>query len=222
MHLIFHIEDQSGAKAMEILIPKMFGSEVTHKIHWYRGSGRLPDGLKPGTDASKRILLDQLPKILRGYSKTPNYGTVVIICDLDNKNKEKFLSELQDLSNLCNPKSKVFFCLAIEEFEAWYLGDLKAVREAYPKAKNKVLNNYKNDEICGTWEVLADAVYPGGSKKLKKEVWNAAGEQKSVWAETISPHMNVDNNRSPSFNEMYAQLKDAVTSATTCSHLSRV
>jgi hypothetical protein len=221
MHFIFHIEDQSSEKAMNILIPKMFGDEVTYKIHSYRGNGGIPKGLKPKTNANKRILLDQLPKILRGYSKAPNYGAVVIICDLDDKDKEKFLSELQDVLNVCNPKSNVFFCLAIEEFEAWYLGDLKAVREAYPKAKNNVLNRYKNDEICGTWEVLADAVYQGGHKELKKRGWQAIGKQKSVWAEKISPLMNVNNNSSPSFNYMYAQLKDAVTSATTCSHLSR-
>ena len=213
MHFIFHIEDQSSKKAMDNLIPKMLGDGITYEIYPYKGIGEIPKNLKPKTDASKRMLLDQLPRILRGYGRVPNCGTIVIICDLDDNNKEKRLSELHGVLNVCNPKPKVLFCLAIEEFEAWYLGDLDAVRAAYPKAKEKILNSYKNDEICGTWEVLADAVYQGGHKELKKKGWQAIGKQKSVWAETISPLMNVDNNRSPSFNNMYAQLKDIVTSA---------
>jgi len=207
----FHIEDQSGAKAMNILISKMFGSEVIHEIHSYNGIGRIPKGLKPKTDANKRILLDRLPRLLSGYGRVPNCGTIVIICDLDDKKKEVFLSELHSVLNACDPKPNALFCLAIEEFEAWYLGDLKAVLKVYPKAKKSVLNNYKNDEICGTWEVLAEAVCQGGKKELKKEGGQAIGKQKSIWAEEISPHMDVNNNRSPSFNDMYAQLKDAVS-----------
>jgi len=213
MHLVFLTEDQSSEKSMNILIPKMFGDGITYKIHSYKGMGEIPKNLKPKTDASKRILLDRLPKILRGYGKVQDCGVIVIICDLDNNDKEKRLSELYGVLNACNPKPKALFCLAIEEFEAWYLGDLNAVRTAYPKSKENVLNSYKNDEICGTWEVLADAVYQGGHKELEKRGWQAIGKQKSIWAETISPHMNVDNNRSPSFNEMYAQLKDIVASA---------
>jgi hypothetical protein len=42
--------------------------------------------------AGKRILLDNLPKLLKGYIKTfvgyKNYWAVeAIVCDLDNKNK---------------------------------------------------------------------------------------------------------------------------------------
>jgi hypothetical protein len=55
--------------------------------------------------------------------------------------------------------------------------------------------------------VLANAIYTGGSKALCKKGWQAVGEQKSIWAETISPHMNVEENASPSFNEMRSQLR---------------
>jgi hypothetical protein len=211
MHFEFLTEDQSCGKAMEILIPKLLGNKITYRIFPYKGIGRVPKGLRPKSDASKRILLDQLPKILRGYGRTaPHCGIIVIICDLDDKNKKQFLSELQEILNSCNPKPTTVFCLAIEEFEAWYLGDLDAVRKAYPKVKNHILNNYTNDAICGTWELLADAVYKGGKKALIKKGWQAIGEQKSVWAKSISPYMNVNENISPSFREMYAQLQSAI------------
>jgi hypothetical protein len=99
----------------------------------------------------------------------------------------------------CNPKPKTQFCIAIEEGEAWYLGDLAAVREAYPRAKESVLKGYTNDSICGTWEKLADAVFSGGKEKLSKQGWQAIGLEKTNWANNIAPHMDVDNNLSPSF-----------------------
>jgi hypothetical protein len=210
MHFEFLTEDQSAGNAMEILIPKMLGNEVTYRIHPYKGIGRIPKGLHPKTDASRRILLDQLPKILRGYGNSPESGVVVIICDLDDNNKKQFLSELNKILNSCNPKPDARFCLAIEEFEAWYLGDLAAVRKANPKARNNILIGYKNNNICGTWELLADAVYKGGKIELMKKGWQAVGEQKSIWAKTITPHMNVEENISPSFNEMYTQLRNVI------------
>jgi hypothetical protein len=79
------------------------------------------------------------------------------------------------------------------------LGDLAAIKKAYPKARETVLNRYINDAICGTWECLADAVYPGGSKALKVKGWQAIGAEKSVWAEKISRHMDIETNASPSF-----------------------
>ena len=210
-HFEFLTEDQSSKRAMEILIPKILGDEITYRIHSYKGIGRIPQGLRPKSDASKRILLDQLPKILQGYGRNPYSGIIVIICDLDDKDKQFFLSELQGILDSCYPKPTTLFCLAIEEFEAWYLGDLNAVRIAYPRAKNTVLNSYTNDSICGTWELLADAVYEGGHQALSKKGWQAVGEQKSIWAKVISPHMNVKDNLSPSFNEMCLQLQSIIS-----------
>jgi hypothetical protein len=211
MHFEFLVEDQSGKKALEILVPKMLGNDITYRVISYKGIGRISRGLKPKTEANKRILLDQLPKLLQGYGKSPHFrdsGQIVVVCDLDDKDKNSFSEELNSVLNACNPKPRASFCLAIEEFEAWYLGDLDAIRKAYPNADNKVLNRYKNDSICGTWELLADAVYKGGRKALSDKGWQAEGEQKSVWAEKISPHMDVDINKSPSFVEMYEKLKD--------------
>jgi len=212
MHFEFLLEDQSGAKAMNILLPKLFGNNDTYRIKRpYRGLGKLPKDLKPKSDARKRILLDQLPRLLRGYGRVPNFGYIIVICDLDDRNKDHFLSELNNVLNTCNPKPDALFCLAVEEFEAWYLGDLVAVRKAYPKAKDSILNGYKNDSICGTWEILADAVYKGGSKALAKKGWQEVGKQKSIWAEEISPYMNINENVSPSFNDMIKQLRNNYT-----------
>ncbi len=206
MHFEILVEDISGKTALEILVPKIINAEHnTFKIHSYKGVGHLPKGLKSNSDPKRRILLDQLPRLIQGYGKTlskyhPNCpAALIIICDLDDRCLSMFRNELLGLVDKCNPSPETHFYIAIEEGEAWYLGDLAAVRAAYPKAKDVVLNSYMNDSICGTWEKLADALFVGGSQALTKLGGHRIGEEKSVWAKKISPNMNVDENHSPSF-----------------------
>ena len=72
-------------------------------------------------------------------------------------------------------------------------------RQLNPKAKDSILKRYVQDSICGTWEVLADAIHPGGALRLKTLGYREAGEAKCKWAEQITPNMNVDRNQSISF-----------------------
>ncbi len=164
---------------------------------------------------AKRILLDQLPRLLRGHGKTfANYRdypvVVIVVCDLDDKCLKELRQELFTVLNACNPKPETRFCIAIEEGEAWLLGDIPALKSAYPRAKDDVLNRYENDAICGTWELLADAVSQGGATGLKKEGWTAVGKEKWTWAERIAPHMNVTINASPSFRYFRKKVRELI------------
>jgi len=205
MHFEILVEDQSGKKTLDNLIPKMIGNDHTFNVHSYKGIGHIPKNLVNKSDASKRILLDQLPRLLRGYGNTfINYpvdypAAVILVCDLDDKCLNAFRQELLNILNACNPQPETRFCIAIEEGEAWILGDIPAIKSAFPKAKDAILNAYQNDSICGTWERLADAVYIGGSSALSAKGWQAVGAEKSKWAEKITPYMDVNNNASPSF-----------------------
>lgn len=215
MHFEILVEDISGKTALDILIPKIINTEKhTFQIHPYKGIGHIPKGIKSASEAKKRILLDQLPRLLQGYGQTfsqypSDYPAVlIIICDLDDRCLSTFRKELLNLVDKCNPQPKTQFCIAIEEGEAWYLGDFAAVKAAYPKAKEAVLNAYINDSICDTWEKLADAVFSGGSQKLSKQSWQAIGSEKTNWATHIPPFMDVDNNLSPSFCYFRDKLRD--------------
>lgn len=203
VHFEILVEDQSGQKALEILIPKIIGANHTYKIHAYKGIGKIPKGMKTVKDPSKRIFLDQLPRLLKAYGNyfhTTNYKAVVfVVCDLDDKCLKTFKRELLKVLNSCNKKPETRFCFAIEEGEAWFLGDKQAVKKAYPRAKMTVLDGYVQDSICGTWEKLADAVYNGGSAALKKKGFFEIGKEKSDWATSITRHMNVNSNESCSF-----------------------
>lgn len=205
MHFDILVEDQSGEKMLNVLIPKIIGNVHTFRIKSYKGIGRIPKNMKDPDSASNHCLMDNLPKLLKGYGKThsgygPNYRAVVfLVCDLDRKDLKVFRGELLNVLNACNPIPNAQFCIAIEEGEAWFLGDMGAIKAAYPRAKDAVLNEYKNDSICGTWELLANALYSGGVEALSKKGWQAVGREKSVWAEKITPNMNINNNNSPSF-----------------------
>jgi hypothetical protein len=217
MHFEFLVEDSSGKKALDILVPKIIGSEHTFKIYSYKGIGRIPKNIKSHVDVDKRILLDRLPQVLRGYGKAypedrEDYSlTVILVCDLDNKNFKSFCVELNAVLDVCNPKPATRFCIAIEEGEAWFLGDIPAIKTAYPHAKDAVLRGYSNDSICGTWEVLADALYKGGSTVLSKLGYKAIGTKKYQWAEKISPHMDITENASPSFRYFRTTLAELAT-----------
>ena len=97
--------------------------------------------------------------------------------------------------------------------EAWYFGDQQALTTAYPKAKVEVLQRYQQDSVCGTWELLADAIYPGGSAAIKKAAWPLPGQVKYKWAESIGPLLDPDRNVSPSFGKLRDGLRRLVAEA---------
>ncbi|OEU68934.1 MAG: hypothetical protein BA863_11375 [Desulfovibrio sp. S3730MH75] len=216
MHFEVLSEDISGKKFLDIIIPKIIGNKHTFEVKHYKGVGRIPKNLQGKSNPAKRILLAELPKLLRGYGKTydaypDDYSAaVILVCDLDDKNLDEFRKQLMSILDTCDPKPETRFCIAIEEGEAWLLGDIPAIKKAYPDAKNGVLNAYENDSICGTWEKLADAVHSGGSQKLKPQGYRASGMEKSNWAVNITPHMDIDNNKSPSFCDFRDQLRSLI------------
>jgi hypothetical protein len=84
--------------------------------------------------------------------------------------------------------------LAIQELEAWFFGDINAIRTAYPNIP-KTLDKKKQyrhpDAINNTWEALERVLqragyYPGGLLKIKA-------------AREISQYMNPQRNTSKSF-----------------------
>lgn len=202
MHIEILVEDSSGEKLLDSLLPKLLGVQGephSWRLHSYKGIGRIPKNLGRGADPAKRILLDQLPRLLQGYAKTPGIDAVVVVLDSDRRDRVEFLNELKLVAGRCNPTPNVLFRIAVEEVEAWYLGDREALTGAYPRAKVDVLNRYVQDSVCGTWELLADAIHPGGSAAIKKAGWPLPGQKKHEWAERIGPLLELDRNQSPSF-----------------------
>lgn len=212
MHFEVLIEDQSGSIALDVVLEKILGTNgQTHswRLHPYKGVGRIPANLHAAPNPRKRLLLNHLPRLLRGYGRSLRTGwdCVVVVVDLDNQDCNKFKQELLGVLQACNPRPTTLFRIAIEEGEAWLLGDRDAVKAAYPNAKDAVLNGYAQDSIRGTWEVLADAVHPGGSAPLKSAGYPTVGRAKCDWARSIAPRMDVGRNRSKSFQVFRAGVR---------------
>ena len=95
--------------------------------------------------------------------------------------------------------------IAIEELEAWYFGDWKAVKSAYPRVSATVPNRapYRNSDAIkgGTWEAFERILQNGGYFKN--------GLRKVEAARTIAAHLNPDCNRSHSF----VKFRDALIEA---------
>ena len=204
MHFEVLVEDQSGTVLVDIVLEKILGtngSSNSWRLHPYKGIGRIPKNLVSVTDPAKRILLDQLLRILQGYGRSLQdvEAAVIVVVDLDDRDCLLFKRELVRLLNACNPRPTTLLRIAIEEIEAWLLGDQEAIMLAYPTAKIPVLSSYAQDSISGTWEVLANAIYPGGSARLKKLGYPEIGRAKCRWAETIGPYMDITRNQSRSF-----------------------
>jgi hypothetical protein len=204
MHFEILVEDASGRIALAAILPKILAAHEelhTYHIHAYKGIGHVPKGIRPGTDARKRILLDQLPRILQGYGKSliPQAASVVVVVDQDRRDCKQLKAEMLEVLRVCQPRPETLFRIAVEEMEAWLLGDRIAIKTAYPRARSRVLDRYVQDSVCDTWETLADAIHPGGAAALKRQGYPLIGQIKCDWAGRIAPLMEPDRNASKSF-----------------------
>lgn len=217
MHFQYLIEDQSGATLIQVLMQKIVElyPDATYDCKGFRGIGGFT---KKNTIKETKTgkLLNDLATYLRGFNRSfQNFSAViVVVLDSDDHDVQQFQFELEAVAKQNMIKTDHVFCLAVEEIEAWLLGDRHALLSAYPHAKMQVLNGYVQDSICGTWEVLADAVYPGGTSKLFREraSFVEIGNLKAEWAQNIGMHMDLKANESPSFNSFIHEIEKRLTS----------
>lgn len=215
MHFQFLIEDFSGRVLVEELMKKVQVEhpEVTCDYKSFHGIGGFT---KKNTvkDTKDGKLLNDLATYLAGFNKSlvGIDAAIFVVLDNDDRNPELFRVELETVAVSKGITIDHVFCIAVEEMEAWLLGDEAALRRAYPDAKIAILHSYKQDSICGTWEVLADAIYKGGSTKIKKAApsYPGIGKFKSEWAMKIGEHMDIHKNQSPSFNYFIGEVEKRI------------
>ena len=211
MHFQFLIEDHSGEILVRAIIKKIMTGNPTITVDYksFKGIGGFT---KRNTvrETKDGKLLNDLATYMRGFNKSLQKidAALFVVLDNDKRDPGVFRKELQDVAQKNNITIDHVFCIAVEEMEAWLMGDENAVKTAYPSVKLRILHSYVQDSICDTWEKLADAVYPGGYDKLKKEcpTYMEIGKCKSEWAEKIGRHIDLRNNKSPSFNAFCSEI----------------
>lgn len=201
MHYEILVEGQCELTFLSILMPQLVGeynNPHTWKIHKHRGIGIIPANPLAPPAVTDTSLLGQLPAKLRAYAAKPDPGRkIIVLVDVDDKDKDIFYAELLELLNHCQSPISAHFAFAEEELEAWYFGDNAALLAYNPKINVAKLQAYVQDSICDTWKMLMDADDPTMSKLGKRD--RRILEKKVSWAKKIPPHMNVDVNISPSF-----------------------
>ena len=212
MHIQFMIEDSSSAALTEVLMEKLKDSVslLTYDVKYFHGIGGFTrkntvKEIKTGK------LLNDLATYLRGFSKSLQgiQAAIFVIVDNDDRDTAEFRLALEEVAVKNHIAVDRVFCIAVEEVEAWLLGDKSAIYKAYPLAKKQVLDSYEQDSICGTWEVLAEAIHKGGLRNLKKSCasYREIGSRKKEWAEKIGVYMDCAANDSPSFRYFWQELQ---------------
>ena len=203
------IEDQSGAALLAIIMEKVKQTypAITYNIKPFHGIGHIT---KKNTVKETKTgkLLNDLATYLRGFNRSLQHipSVIVVVLDNDDNDPAEFKRSLEKVAEQNKIAVDHVFCLAIEEIEAWILGDEAAILAAYPNAKQASLRRYTQDSICGTWETLADVVYNGGQKEMRKRHFSERGRIKEEWARSIGPHLDLSKNQSPSFKIFISEI----------------
>lgn len=180
MHLEVYVEEPSAKEALDVLVPGLIGPKNTFEVHPFRG---------------KQQLLKEIPKRFRAYANwMPDDWRIVVLVDEDRQNCRELKQKLVDAASAAGIGSRVLCRVVVEELEAWFLGDVEAIRSVYPKVPTTLARRAglrdPDGVRGGTWEaldrVLRRAGYPQGLVK-------------TVAAREIAMQMDPDRNRSRSF-----------------------
>jgi len=193
MHIEFLVEEPSAEEALKVLVPAITAGCCSFAIRTYQG---------------KQQLLSRLANRLRGYRAwiTEDYRIVVLI-DEDRQDCSTLKGQLEAASRSAGLTTKssckrgkefqVLNRVAVEELEAWFLGDVEALREAFPRvpAGLKRRKTFRDPDAVpgGTAEALRAVLQRAGYFRRLKHL------PKQEIAKRISKYMDPQRNRSKSF-----------------------
>ena len=176
------VEEPSAEAALNALLPKIV-PEAGFQIIPFNG---------------KSDLLRKLPVRLRDYTYywAESGLRIVVLLDRDGDDCVELKARLVEIANKARlPGEATLFRIVIEELEAWFLGDVPALNAAYPRVPLSLENQTKfrdpENVPGGAWEGLEHV--------LQKHGYHRKGLQKVRAASEIAPHMDIENNRSKSF-----------------------
>lgn len=201
--LIVMVEEPSMEMALEHLLPRMLAGADFQIVRFQ----------------CKDDLLKNLPDRLRGYSQwLPANWAILVLVDQDDDDCRVLKQAMENMAAAAGLLSKtraghgqafrVANRIAVEELEAWFFGDWKAVQAAYPRvpATQTSKQGFRDPDavLGGTWEAL--------ERVLKKAGYFKTGLRKMECARQVAQHMDPARNASRSFQAFAG----AVASAAAC------
>ncbi len=196
MHIEFLLEEPSAEALLAGVLPKLLPESVSWKFHLFQGK---PD------------LLKQLESRLKGYRAwLPESHRIVVLVDEDRQDCKKLKAQLEKAAKNAGLLTKttagakqrfvVLNRIAVEEIEAWMIGDPAALKAAFPRlpASFASRSKYRSPDAIsgGTAEALERLLQTSGYYK--------AGMPKIEVARKVGVFLQPDINKSPSF-QTFAQ-----------------
>lgn len=178
--LVFFLEELSAKALLEILLPR-FIPEDKFVLRFVPFEG-------------KQDLEKQLVRRIRGW-RTPNTHFIV----LRDQDSAECRDVKQRLLELCAKAGRpdTLVRVACRELESWYLGDLKAVGEAFG------INNLAGKQNKQKYRM------PDTSGNPVQELERITNQeyQKVSGSRAIGPYLDIENNRSHSFQVFVSGVK---------------
>ena len=165
----------------------------------------------------KYDLLKQLPSLLTAYRESmQDNRRIMVLIDNDQQDCMELKMTLEKIAHEAGFVTKsnadsegdfqVVNRLAIEELEAWFFGDPKAVRKAYPR----VSKNIERDRTYRNPDAIVGRTSKELERMLKQASYHRGGLPKVTVATNIGSHMEPDRNKSRSFQVFVKGLKACV------------
>lgn len=179
------VEEKSMQAVLEIILPKILANK------WILDENYFIRSHEGKTDLKKSI-----PSKVKVFSNYHTPAGVIVIQDQDSNDCKLLKTEL---FNLCRQHGQcpILIRIVCKELESWYLGDMNAIKQAYPKFKaeqHSLKSKFKNpDSIVNA------------SKELEKILPEF---QKVTSARNIAPYLDINgNNKSISFAQFISGVK---------------
>ena len=168
--IVVFIEEPSMEEYLEIIISELWPNSI-HGLDWLVLSFQ-----------GKRDLEQSIPKKMKGW----NYGNPNFIILRDNDGGDCFAIK-QKLCALAEQSDKPFRVrIVCQQLESWLLGDLQAIRQAYPQASIKDKAKFRE---------------PDRLTNASQELENLINVRAKIdRAKNIGRYFDLDANRSRSFH----------------------
>lgn len=190
MHLEMLLEEPSAEAFFAGFLPKIMPDGTTWNLIQFQG---------------KTDLLLNLENRLKGYRHwIPNDWRIVVLVDEDRQDCMELKKKLETAATAAGLITRstarggafvVLNRIAVEELEAWFLGDVEGLCAAFPRVPTSLANreNFRDSDSVagGTWEAL--------ERVLQKAGHFTGGLGKIELARTMAQHMEPARNRSRSF-----------------------
>ena len=193
MSQFLHIltEEPSIKIVLDVLLPKLLPTDVYFRVYPHQGKQELEKALR---------------SIVPTLSRIPG-SRILIVRDKDGHDCRILKQELVKIVALtCQSPYRVR--IVCRELEAWYLGDMDAVQEAYPRFK---ADNHRNKQLFRDVDSLSNPV-----QILLQHIPDYEGRKnlpKLETAERIAPHLIIERNQSVSFQQFIRAVQQLTSPA---------